>query len=103
MVVAGQTESADNLFPDNLVVALVNGAEKPGAISHVAITFCVEHSVASDIRSVESGIFGVHMKNAGAQSTNSYGDLYTLPEKMAGIEIDADIFAPGFTETQSRF
>ena len=68
----------------------------------MTIAFCVEHAIASDIRGVERGIFGVHVKNTAIQSANGDRNIDTLPEKVAGIEIHADVFPSSGAQAQSR-
>jgi len=101
VIVARETKGAYDLLPYESIVAPADGAEKPGAIGHVTITFCVEDAVARDIRRIERGILCVHVKNAVAESANGDRDIGSLPEKMAGIEIHADIFARGFAQAES--
>ena len=96
VIVAGQAQRAGNLAPDNFIMSPSNGAEKPGTVRHLAITFCVQHSVARDILRVEGGIFCVHVKNTIAERADGDRNIRTLPEEMAGIKIYADIFSSGF-------
>src|SRR5207237_9537085 len=70
IIVTGHAKGADNLLPDNFVVAPADSAEKPGTIGHVAIAFGVKDAVARDVRAIEAGIFGVHVKNAAVENAD---------------------------------
>src|SRR5258707_764071 len=59
VVIADQAKRADNLFPNDFIMAPANSAEEPGTIGHLAVTLRVQHSVAGNVLAVERGILGM--------------------------------------------
>lgn len=102
-VIASEAQGGDDLLPGFGTVAVAAGAEEPGTLFFLGVRLGVQNSDDARVHVVDFAVLGVNVEDRVAEHANGVGRVDALPPQVAGIEVDADLWAAGDTQFPSRF
>src|SRR5712671_3471627 len=102
VVVPDHPQRGHDFFPRHFVVTPSHRAEKPRALLHPAVALDVNDAVDGDIRRIQRDVLRMHVKNRVAEGPDGGGRLNPLPEKVARIEVHAEVVARLAAQAQRR-
>src|SRR4029079_13662083 len=91
VVIAGQTQCADDALPFELVVAPADAAEQPRTRLHLTVALDVEDAVDRNVLPVEGEVLRVDVKDRVAERADGGRNIDTLPVEVTRVKVDAEI------------
>src|SRR5207245_6189296 len=88
-VVAGDSERADEIAPELLVLAVADAAERPRPLVVAGVVLRVEDAVEGDVRPIEIDVLRVDVEErvGAAERAHCLKRIDALPEEVARVEV----------------